>query len=132
MSSPEKVYPLDISEFVPDRPPAADPWAATDRDALEWFDSLVRSASVKQHERSYVERIRARLCAHMAKPSTKEVDVWRVSYAKRHHVTGQWLPEEQSWPAEAHVHMLAAQLACEKGVACICITGPHKQTVPAD
>lgn len=63
--------------------------------------------------------------------STKTVQVWRVEFAKRHHVTGQWLPEQATWPTEQYIREMAAELASDPNAACIHVTGPHDQEVPA-
>ena len=63
-------------------------------------------------------------------PKTTMVEVWRVEYAYRHHVTGDWLAGQHTWPTQDGVEHHADKLR-EDGAACIRVTGPHMQEVPA-
>lgn len=72
------------------------------------------------------------LYAHLTAPKTKEVEVWHVEYAFR--------SSEDAWdPARAGPYLTqteAEEIAAIKRdsgghCACIRVTGPHKQTIPA-
>ncbi len=62
-------------------------------------------------------------------PKTKMVEVWRVEWA-RQNSRDQWMPASVAFTskAEADDFVVVAQSA---GHACIHITGPHQQEVPA-
>jgi hypothetical protein len=61
---------------------------------------------------------------------TRTVEVWRIEYAERHHVTGDWLPCTDTWPTEEYIRAKEEDLRGRSDVACIRVTGPHKQEVP--
>ena len=64
-------------------------------------------------------------------PRTKMVEVWRVEWAERHHVTGDWLPHSKDWVTQEVVENMAIELRERLDCACIRVTGPHRQEVPA-
>ena len=64
------------------------------------------------------------------KTATKMVEIWRVEYAERHHVTGDWLPCTDTWPTEAYIRNAAEILRGRSDVACIKVSGPHLQEIP--
>ena len=70
------------------------------------------------------------LRAALSNPTTKEVSVWRVDYAQRHHVTGQWLPYSYTWPTEEYIRAMEEELRGRPDSACVKVTGPHMQEVP--
>ncbi len=63
------------------------------------------------------------LYAHLSKPKTKEVEVWRVEWAD-----GDNQPRVSQFPCKGGADDWASRLPSE---ACGRVTGPHKQTVPA-
>ena len=72
--------------------------------------------------------------AHLATlPRFKEVEVWRVEWAHPAHAMGRrWKPYAAHYLTEAEAVEKAQR--CEnhpENHACIRITGPHKQRVPA-
>ena len=69
---------------------------------------------------------------HYTAPRTKTVEVWRVEYAERHHVTGDWLPCTETWPTEDYIRRKEDDLRGRSDVACVKVTGPHQQEVPDD
>lgn len=76
---------------------------------------------------------RARACyralyAHLTKPATKTVQVWRVEFSRN------WNPEIKNFRSERDAHAFVEALEREpKGptFSCIRVTGPHEQEVPA-
>lgn len=88
--------------------------------------------------REYFMRSWRALYAHLTKPATKTVEVWRVEFA-RMGSSGEWLPDSTScghasgYFTRAQAEEEAAKLAQEPSeeYACIRVTGPHKQDVPA-
>lgn len=65
------------------------------------------------------------LYAHLTKPATKEVEVWRVEYA-----TAQSGPHCLTFTTEGDARRQAESM--RGGIAhCIHVTGPHKQEVPS-
>lgn len=75
------------------------------------------------------------LWAHLNKPpapKTKTVEVWRVEYAQRASNEHPWWPYTSTafWH-RADAEKFAADRAGFSGVACIRITGPHQQEIPA-
>ena len=69
---------------------------------------------------------------HYTAPRTKTVEVWRVEFAERHHVTGDWLPCTETWPTEDYIRRKEDDLRGRSDVACVKVTGPHQQEVPDD
>jgi hypothetical protein len=65
------------------------------------------------------------LCAHLTAPRTKEVEVWRVEFAR--HGEPQCLQYLDVGAAELN----AASFRHQNHLSCIRVTGPHKQMVPA-
>lgn len=63
-------------------------------------------------------------------PKTRMVEVWRIEWAARHHVTGDWLAYCQCWSTKDGAEGFADRRAAE-GASCIRVTGPHMQEVPA-
>lgn len=61
---------------------------------------------------------------------TKEVDVWQVEYVQR--IMGNWVPQANREPTEDKARRLRDSFAGDSRMACVIVTGPHKQTVPAD
>lgn len=69
------------------------------------------------------------LYAHLTKPDTKEVEVFRLEWARR---CGD------GWDAQCSQHSTreaaeewAKSLSGVRHIACISVTGPHRQRVPA-
>jgi hypothetical protein len=76
------------------------------------------------------------LHARLSKPATKTVEVWRVEYAYRYIDSDgfRWIPNSRDFDGE-RARQCAAAFADEKrgqgDYACIRVTGPHDQEVPA-
>lgn len=70
------------------------------------------------------------LYAHLTKPATKTVEVWRVEWAVK--IGEEWHAQHRGEPSRAEAERYAEKVR-EPGspVACIHVTGPHKQEVPA-
>lgn len=66
-----------------------------------------------------------------SKPATKTVQVYRLEFAKRHHVTGDWLADGETWPSREYLDDKADELRGDPNYACIRVTGPHTQEIPA-
>ncbi len=78
------------------------------------------------------------LHAHLSKPATKEVDIWRVEYAfqaaPNSHSPLTWRAGSSSYEgqyAKPSAQSRAAEMEAEpERFACVRVTGPHKQKVP--
>ena len=94
-----------------------------DPEALRLMRVACEAESYSPAQAAY-EAYRA-LYAHLSRPATKEVEVWRVEYAQR------TLPFSASFHTSREADEYLVTVARWPDVACIRVTGPHKQTVPA-
>jgi hypothetical protein len=98
-----------------------------EREAVEW----VRAMKDTTRPGSDAERHAATAIRMLSRPAprTKEIEVWHVEYVQR--MNGAWCPEVElrfsPGMAEARANKLRELSVC----ACIRVTGPHKQEVPA-
>jgi hypothetical protein len=69
--------------------------------------------------------------AHLA-TLTKQKEVWRVEYARKSGGEPYWTPLVcGGFESKKSAEEEAERLSHMAGYACICVTGPHTQTVPA-
>lgn len=81
--------------------------------------------------RNYTRALYANLYAHLTKPATKIVQVWRVEWAERLTGDREWRPRSVGPFIEKRMaEGCAGDLAESKLNACIRVTGPHDQEVP--
>lgn len=124
-----KVYPLDISEFV--RPSADDarltlPKSPPDDLLSEMMRAYNGAPDYCGWDTKWAAVYRA-LYAHLAKPKTKEVEVWHIEFAG----AAMGNPYIELAESADEAERQAAKRRYE-GATCIRVTGPHKQTIPAD
>jgi hypothetical protein len=89
-----------------------------------WGPSDLRAA-----ERLLVDAANAHLSTL---PKTKEVEVWRVEFAGCVATAlAEWRPMMRTFTDRVNAESMADSMRGDKSFACIRVTGPHKQTVPA-
>ncbi len=71
------------------------------------------------------------LYAHLTAPKTKEVEVWRIEYVWKPRGVGPWEPTVAQYATEEMARSHGHGLGLGDNAACIRVTGPHKQMVPA-
>lgn len=92
------------------------------------WDAWLRARGDKK---DHIMALHRALYAHLTKPKTKEVEFWRLEFAQRH-FTGAWQAEQEVWPNREFLDGRADEMREDTAkFACIRITGPHKQQVPA-
>ena len=69
---------------------------------------------------------------HYTAPRTKTVSVWRLEFAYKKPPEGPWVPRSVGYETKAEAEQKAKDLAEVFFHACIRVTGPHQQEVPAD
>lgn len=64
-------------------------------------------------------------------PKTKMIEVWRVEFAQKNPHGGGWQAASASFPERAMADKYEWTVKQWLNVACIRVTGPHQQEVPA-
>lgn len=70
------------------------------------------------------------LYAFLTARKTKEIEVWRVEAAVLS-CDGSWIPSCAVWRSKEEAEQKAYDCV-RNGWKTVCVTGPHKQTIPAD
>lgn len=96
------------------------------KEAVAYYDKMEGHDAWSFNLRLLIEHARDSL------PKTKMVECWHLCFAKRRHVGAVWEPEVMPmWEGEAEARQEAANMEGDELYACIRVTGPHQQEVPA-